>query len=76
MITLGQTKSDNINRMITITSHFYLDILSQWDSLKCDHIKRLPSILGTLISLKIQFKKSQKTLVLVRACIVIHPQAS
>ena len=24
VITLGQTKSDNINRMITITDHFYI----------------------------------------------------
>ena len=31
MITMGQTKSDNINRMITITGDFYLVILSKWD---------------------------------------------
>ena len=35
VITLGQTKSDNINRMITITDDVYLVIFS-----KNDHIKR------------------------------------
>ena len=33
VITLGQTKSDNINRMITITDDVYLVIFS-----KSDHI--------------------------------------
>ena len=31
MITLGQTKSDYINQMITITDYFYLVIFSKWD---------------------------------------------
>jgi hypothetical protein len=30
VITLGQTKSDNINRMITITGYFYLVSFSKW----------------------------------------------
>ena len=37
-ITLGQTKSDNINRMITITDGFYNKINKTFE---CDHIKRL-----------------------------------
>jgi hypothetical protein len=40
VITLGQTKSDNINRMITITGCFYLVIFIK-GTLKYDHIKRL-----------------------------------
>ena len=36
-ITLFQTKSNNINRLITITDDFYLVN----GMLKCDHIKRL-----------------------------------
>jgi len=31
LITLDQTNSDNINRMITITDDFYLDIFSKWN---------------------------------------------
>ncbi len=31
VITLGQTKSDNINRMITITGCFYLVSFTKWD---------------------------------------------
>ncbi len=31
MITLGQTKIDNINRMITITGCFYLINFSEWE---------------------------------------------
>jgi hypothetical protein len=31
VITLDQTKSDNINRMITITGCFYLVSFSKWD---------------------------------------------
>ena len=30
MITLGQTESDNINRMITIKDDFYLVIFNKW----------------------------------------------
>ena len=30
MITLGQTKNDNINRILTITYDFYLEIYSKW----------------------------------------------
>jgi len=40
VITLSHTKNDNRNRMITITSEFYLVILVNW-MMKCDHIKRL-----------------------------------
>ena len=31
VITLGQTKTDKINRMMTITDVFYLVIYSKWD---------------------------------------------
>ena len=31
VITVGQTKIDNINRMITITDDFNLLIFSKWD---------------------------------------------
>jgi hypothetical protein len=31
VITLGQIKSDNINRIITITDCFYLVSFSEWD---------------------------------------------
>ena len=31
VITMGQTKSDNINRMITIADEFYLVIFSEWN---------------------------------------------
>ncbi len=31
VITYGQTKSDNINQMITITGCFYLLSFSKWD---------------------------------------------
>jgi len=42
VITLGQTGSDKINRMITITDEIYLLIFSTVNGiLKCDHIKRL-----------------------------------
>ena len=36
---LGQTQSDNINRIITITGDFYLLIIG--NELKCDYNKRL-----------------------------------
>jgi hypothetical protein len=29
---LGHTKSDNINRMITLTDYFYLVVFNKWDS--------------------------------------------
>jgi hypothetical protein len=35
LITLGQTKSDNINRMITLTGCFYLVSISKWDNENC-----------------------------------------
>ncbi len=49
VITLGQNKSDNINRMITITGCFYIVSYSKWDfenikrliTLTSDNIKRL-----------------------------------
>ena len=51
VISLGQTKSDNINRMITITHDFYLVIFSGWaiemglhltaDNINHYYIKRL-----------------------------------
>jgi len=41
VITLGQTKSDNNNRKITMTGDFYLVIYIGDGRLKCDHIKRL-----------------------------------
>ena len=31
LISLGQTKSDNINRKITISGNFYLVMISKWD---------------------------------------------
>jgi len=31
VITLGQTKSDNINRMIALTDDFYLVIFTAWN---------------------------------------------
>jgi hypothetical protein len=40
VITLGQTKSDNINRMITITGCFYLGCFIN-GPMKCDHNKRM-----------------------------------
>jgi len=40
MITVGQIKSDDINRMIKITGEVYLYTFSTWDlkKLKCDHV--------------------------------------
>ena len=40
VINLGQTKSDNINWMITTTGDFFSN-LKEMGCLKCDHIKRL-----------------------------------
>ena len=40
MINLGQTESDNMNRLITITDDFYLVIFNN-GTFKFDHIKRL-----------------------------------
>ena len=37
LITLGQKKSDNINRMITLTSDVCLVIFSKWDNDMCSH---------------------------------------
>ncbi len=31
VISLGQTKSDNINRMISVTDCFYIVSFSKWD---------------------------------------------
>ncbi len=51
MITLGQTKSDNINRLIRLTGYFYLVVFNKWDRVKCDHIKRLITITSDYIKL-------------------------
>ncbi len=32
VITLGQSESDNINRMVTITDCFYLVLFNKWDT--------------------------------------------
>ena len=32
VITLGQTNSDIINQMITLTDDFYLVIINEWDA--------------------------------------------
>jgi hypothetical protein len=32
VITSGKSKSDNINRMITITDYFYLVVFNKWDA--------------------------------------------
>ncbi len=40
MITLGQTESDKINRIITMAGSFYFVPFSKW-TLKADQIKRL-----------------------------------
>ncbi len=45
MITSGQTKSDNIKRMIAITGCFYLANLVD-GTMKCDHIKRMITLTG------------------------------
>ncbi len=37
VITLGQTKSDNINRMITLTGCIYLVSISKWDYKEWSH---------------------------------------
>ena len=37
VITVDQTKSDHVNRMITITEEFYLVIFSKWE-VKFDQI--------------------------------------
>ena len=39
-MTLGHTKSDNINRMITVTDDFYLVILSKWEFKEADNINQ------------------------------------
>jgi hypothetical protein len=44
VITLGQTKSDNINRSIAITGEFYWVIFY-----KCDHIKSLLTLTSNCI---------------------------
>ena len=37
VITSGQTKSDNISRMITIFDDFYWEIYSKWNFEMCSH---------------------------------------
>ena len=41
MFTLGQTKSSNINRILTIIGDFHFVVFSKWDVMKCDHIMQL-----------------------------------
>ncbi len=46
MITLGQSKSDNINRMITVTGNVYKANFSKMEPLKSDRIKWLKILTG------------------------------
>ena len=49
VITLGQTKSDNINRITTISDDLYLVIYIKWDFTLHDHIKRLITLTSDYI---------------------------